>query len=291
MRSASAKHWTPGVITAFIVWAIIGQSGVRNARAAEEPATNIDLMGLLTTDVVHQLYAKFSADIQGRTIRIEPVGSSEDYTFVANIFVRELLAAGVTTLAPGSSGSAAAPAKPAGAATSSSPPAGSTGGAPNTGNAALNLQERARGAQNTPQAPATTPSSPPAAGSGGANSTPEPTGPALVLKFRNVAFDLSYPDSYRSYLVGGKHFRRVATVRIQATLSDPDGRVLWTGEAQRSTSDEFANADATRIQQGTYAFAHPDTPSSGVGKFIEPVFVSGIIVGLIYLFFSNQSGS
>jgi hypothetical protein len=74
-----------------------------------------------------------------------------------------------------------------------------------------------------------------------------------------------------------------------ATLAGPDGRVLWFGEAQRERRDEFDYGDAARVEEGSYQFARPVMPSGGWGRYAEPVFVTGIIVGLIYLFFSNQS--
>ena len=114
----------------------------------------------------------------------------------------------------------------------------------------------------------------------------------LVLQFQNIAFQVAYPDVYRSHLVGGKKVRRTASVRVFATLTDAaSGRVLWTGEAERSRADEFDKDDAARIEYGTYAFVRPAEPSGGWGKYVEPVFVTGIVVGLIYLFFSNQSGN
>ena len=112
----------------------------------------------------------------------------------------------------------------------------------------------------------------------------------LVLTFQNIAFSISYPDVYRSHLVGGKHVKRRADVRVHATLLDgQSGRVLWVGEASRDREDEFDYGDSARVEQGLYQFSRPALPGSNWGKIAEPVFVTGIIVGLIYLFFSNQS--
>jgi hypothetical protein len=117
-------------------------------------------------------------------------------------------------------------------------------------------------------------------------------GPAgdLVLTYQNVAFAVAYPDVYRSHLVGGKRVKRRADIRVHATLTDAaSGEVLWVGEAARESADEFDFDDAARVEQGVYQFARPVLPGGGWGKYAEPVFVTGIIVGLIYLFFSNQS--
>ena len=113
----------------------------------------------------------------------------------------------------------------------------------------------------------------------------------LIRQYQNVIFDLKYTDSHRSHLVGGKRVERRASVRITSTLSDPaNGRVLWVGEAAREHTDEIDYGDAARLEQGTYQFNHPVVPATGWGRYAEPVFVTGVIVGLIYLFFSNQSG-
>ncbi len=127
----------------------------------------------------------------------------------------------------------------------------------------------------------------------GGNPSLDPAAPSsggYVLGFQTIAFGIVYADVYRSHLVGGKHVRRRADVRLMVTLSDAaDGRVIWVGEAARNHEDEFEHGDAARVEQGTYQFARPVMPSSGWGRYAEPVFVTGIIVGLIYLFFSNQS--
>jgi hypothetical protein len=132
----------------------------------------------------------------------------------------------------------------------------------------------------------------PGAGAAGMDAAvTDPAAPegALVLQYQNVAFSMKYVDSHRSYVFGGKRVERQASVRVMATLSDASGAVLWVGEAQRESLDEFDYGDAARIEEGNYQFARPVMPSGGWGRYAEPVFVTGVIVGLIYLFFSNQS--
>lgn len=136
----------------------------------------------------------------------------------------------------------------------------------------------------TPAAPGTnaTGAAPPTGNEGAASD-------AVVFTFQNVAFGVAYPDVYRSHLIGGKHVKRRAEVRIHATVTNGGGEVLWVGEATRERADEFDIDDSARVEQGVYQFARPVVPGGGWGKYAEPVFVTGIIVGLIYLFFSNQS--
>ncbi len=115
---------------------------------------------------------------------------------------------------------------------------------------------------------------------------------ALELRYRAIVFDLAYTDVYRAHLVGGRRVRRHAAVEVSAQLVDPtDGTVVWTGDARRSVDDVVPASELARVQAGAFAFARPEMPSSGWGRYAEPVIVSGIVVGLVYLFFSNQNSN
>jgi hypothetical protein len=234
-------------------------------RAAENTASNIDLMQQLTAAVIAELHGKFSPSINGRAVQLKPAGTTEDYLFVTNVFREELTRLGVETIEPNVN-LAAPTAPPAGAQQGGAPSAGGQqGGAPTNGGTPLG---------------------------GMANSSaPQYDGATapLTLQYQNVVFDLDYVDSHRAFMVGGKRVDRRASVRILTTLSDDTGKVVWVGEASREHSDEIDYGDAARVEQGMYQFNRPMVPSSGWSKAVEPVFVTGVIVGLIYLFFSNQS--
>lgn len=112
----------------------------------------------------------------------------------------------------------------------------------------------------------------------------------LELQYQALEFGVTYPKVFRTYLIGGKRVNREAGVKIVATLVDPkSGSVLQVEEASRGAADQFAHGERGEVEAGTFAFVKPELPGSGWTKVVEPVFVSGIIVGLIYLFFSNQS--
>jgi hypothetical protein len=261
-RSTSPTWWSDLAKAATICVALAATAEVAGVRAAEKAASNLDLMQDLTAQVVKELYGKFGPQLAGRAVQLKPAANSEDYLFVTNVFREELTKLGVTVIEP--------------TAAFSAPGASPTtnGTAPN--NAALSAMPSA-----------TNPAQAPADSSAGA-----PPSGAYVLQYQNVAFSLKYVDSHRSFVVGGKRVERNAAVRIMTTLSDPaDGRVVWVGEAARDHSDEVDYGDAARLEQGSYAFNKPLLPSGGWGRYVEPVFVTGIIVGLIYLFFSNQSNN
>ena len=110
------------------------------------------------------------------------------------------------------------------------------------------------------------------------------------LEYQALDFTLRYTKIYRSHLIGGKKVKRRADVRILATLFDEsDGAVVWTGEALQSQEDQFPYGQLAEVEAGLFAFSKPPRESKSWGKVVEPVVVTGIIVGLIYLFFSNQS--
>jgi hypothetical protein len=112
----------------------------------------------------------------------------------------------------------------------------------------------------------------------------------LRLEFQVIDFSLRYPKIYRSFLIGGKKVKRSADVRVLVKLVDAaDGLVVWMGESSRSYDDGFSYGAIEEVEAGLYQFTKPPRESRKWGRIIEPVVVSGIIVGLIYLFFSNQS--
>jgi len=77
---------------------------------------------------------------------------------------------------------------------------------------------------------------------------------------------------------------------LYAKLLDPENEaVLWVGEAERSHEDQFPYHLISQVEEGVLGFTKPPHQTVKWSKIVEPVVVSGIIVGLIYLFFSNQS--
>lgn len=113
---------------------------------------------------------------------------------------------------------------------------------------------------------------------------------SLILEYQTLEFNLVYDKVYRSHLIGGKRVKRRADMKVLAKLiSSPEAEVMWIGEAEAGSSDQFSMSEISRIEVGTLQFTKPERPSTGWGKLVEPVFVSGIIIGMIYLFFSNQS--
>jgi hypothetical protein len=130
-----------------------------------------------------------------------------------------------------------------------------------------------------------------ASDSSGAVAASAATGNELWLEFEILDFDLEYTKIYRKFLIGGKKVKRRADVSLLAKLVDSsDGLVLWQGEASKTYSDQFAYSQIDEVEAGLHEFSKPPREGRSWGKVVEPIAVSAIIVGLIYLFFSNQSG-
>jgi len=225
------------------------------------PPSNIDLLAIMTHEIVEELYTKFGPELGGRGVTLRPFAAGDDYTFVTNIFANVLTTRGVKTILP------PPPTRPL--------PAGTN---PNTIDPVTGANRPASAASSVADSGTVAPVTQLVAISD------------IVLTYQNIAFGVAYPDVYRSHLIGGKKVKRRADVRVHATATDGrTGEVLWVGEATRERNDEFDMDDAASVEQGVYPFARPVLPGGGWGKYAEPVFVTGIIVGLIYLFFSNQS--
>ncbi|MDH3215570.1 MAG: hypothetical protein OEN01_04655 [Candidatus Krumholzibacteria bacterium] len=119
-----------------------------------------------------------------------------------------------------------------------------------------------------------------------------PDGRMLKLEYRVFTFALSYPKIYRSHLIGGKKVKRSADIKLLGKLVDPsDESLVWIGEASRSHEDQFSHKLLPEVEEGLFAFTKPAQTTTKWGKLVEPVAVTGIIVGLIYLFFSNQDNN
>lgn len=274
MRRSTSQVWLGDLVKAGIVCAALAAMvSAVGVRAAEQTASNIDLMENLTAEVVKELHGKFAPSLNGRAVQLKPASTSEDYYFVTNVFREELMKLGLKVIEPARPLSA--PVTPAPATVQATPP-----GTTQPTNPAQNTTPSTAwsGTYTQAQAPDTS------------GVAPTSASEMYVLQYQNVVFNVKYLDSHRSFVIGGKRVERSAAVRILATLTDPaDGRVVWVGEAARDNNDEIDYGDASQIEQGVYAFNRPIVPAAGWGKYVEPVFVTGIIVGLIYLFFSNQS--
>ncbi len=116
--------------------------------------------------------------------------------------------------------------------------------------------------------------------------------PEYVFSYQIISYSVKYPDIGRSYWVGAKEVERLAEVGIFAKLLDSStGEIVWVGEAQKKYEDRIAYSLLERVEDPAHDFTMPVRDEIRWSRFVEPVVVTGIVVGLVYLFFSNQDSN
>src|SRR5262249_6421221 len=111
-----------------------------------------------------------------------------------------------------------------------------------------------------------------------------------IVEFEVADLGLEYSAAHRVWWVGRQWVDREARARLFARVLDPAGaRILWADQAEVHRRDRLPAADLNRVQDvKAVAYDQPVLPSGRWNKLVEPVVVTGIVVGLIVLFFSNQ---
>jgi hypothetical protein len=112
-----------------------------------------------------------------------------------------------------------------------------------------------------------------------------------VLEFEVVDLGLAYTDVHRRAWLGEKRVDREARARLFARLVDQDqGAILWADQAEARATDVVRHAELGELEEkGAAEYLKATMPETRWNKLVEPVVVTGIVVGLIVLFFSNQN--
>jgi hypothetical protein len=112
-----------------------------------------------------------------------------------------------------------------------------------------------------------------------------------VLEFEVVDLGMQYVHSYRNAWFGEKRVVREARARLFGRLVDNQTRsIVWADQTEKRDRDEIPAA-ALPVLEDTNPpdYLKVTLPPQRWNKIVEPVVVTGIVVGLIFLFFSNQS--
>jgi hypothetical protein len=113
-----------------------------------------------------------------------------------------------------------------------------------------------------------------------------------IFSYQIISYYVKYPDIGRSYWVGAKEVERLAEVAVFVKLLDSStGEIVWVGETQKKYEDRIAYSLLERVEDPDHDFTIPVRDEIKWSRFIEPVIVTGIVVGLVYLFFSNQDSN
>ncbi len=115
---------------------------------------------------------------------------------------------------------------------------------------------------------------------------------AYKLSYQLMRFNLKYPDIHRSYWVGSKCVDRQAEIGVFSQLIDlSTGDIVWVGETEKKYEDVISYSLLEKVEDPEYDFTRPPRKELRWSKLVEPVIVTGIVSGLVYLFFSNQTSS
>lgn len=110
------------------------------------------------------------------------------------------------------------------------------------------------------------------------------------FSYQLIQLELAYTKIYRPYWFGAKQVTREAKATVFAKLIDlRSGDVVWVGDAKKTYKDTIAHSMLKVVEDEQYAFTQPPRKEVRWSKIVEPIVVTGIVVGLVYLFFSNQS--
>jgi hypothetical protein len=110
------------------------------------------------------------------------------------------------------------------------------------------------------------------------------------LSYQIIKMSLKYPRISRRYWLGAKQVEREAELGVFAQLVEmKSGDIVWVGDTQKNHEDIIGYSLLEQVEDPEYAFTRPERKEIRLGRLIEPMIVGGVVIGLVYLFFSNQS--
>jgi len=310
MRNARGRGVVRGVTLVRLsgILAVIAAATVGADDRKSMPA-NLDLVRVVAREAVAKLVA--GIEPVGKRVRVQIEPFHETAWLVQDLAAEALRAQGfevvksrVTAAAP----AAGAAAAPAGADTARAPADSAAAGADSTQAPVDSTQASADTTHAGTAQAGTTPagsahSGPlgqgnPAPGSaqGSAAQGLEDAadlGPPVdaELDLRVVELGLRYTGAHSRFLFfGGRSVERYAAARLHGELRrHGDPAVLWSGDGEASAIDEVPESALSILEGQQYPFTAPALPAGRASRVIEPVIVSVIVVGLVFLFVSNRS--
>ncbi|MCK4236251.1 MAG: hypothetical protein KAX38_03970, partial [Candidatus Krumholzibacteria bacterium] len=122
----------------------------------------------------------------------------------------------------------------------------------------------------------------------GADSTASP--PEYRFSYQIIRLSLEYPKISRRYWLGAKEVQRSAEIGLFVQLVDlGSSDTIWVGDTEKNYNDVIAYSLLGTVESEQYGFTKPPRNELRWRKLLEPIVVTGIVTGLVFLFFSNQS--
>jgi hypothetical protein len=112
---------------------------------------------------------------------------------------------------------------------------------------------------------------------------------SALLSFRILGLQLSYPAQRRRGFLGPRQVKREAEMDFILRLQAPDERrVLWNRRIRGRIFDWISRAKLKSTKASPYPFLTSPLPSGGWARYGEPIVVTGLVAGLVYLLYSNR---
>lgn len=111
-----------------------------------------------------------------------------------------------------------------------------------------------------------------------------------LLEFRIGELEVRYPRRWRGSLFGSAMVERSARAVVFFRLLDKtDGRVLWADSGRAAGTDVVGQKLLADLEEAEEGGERAESPSGGLGRVVEPIVVSGVVVGLVFLFYSSRT--
>jgi hypothetical protein len=112
------------------------------------------------------------------------------------------------------------------------------------------------------------------------------------LSYQIVRLSVAYTDISRPWWLFSKRVERSARADLFVQFIDlATGDIAWVKEIHKEYGDTIPYSKLKLVEDAQYDFTRPSRSEFKMARILEPLVVGGIVVGLVYLFFSNQSSN
>lgn len=107
------------------------------------------------------------------------------------------------------------------------------------------------------------------------------------LRFHLYRSDFSYARDDGSLFRRG-NLRRVFDVNMDVVCISSDGKVLWQNEKEARYTESIGWDEAEQADRQANSLFTADLPATSRSRIWEPLVISGLLGGLVYLFFASR---
>lgn len=109
------------------------------------------------------------------------------------------------------------------------------------------------------------------------------------LNVRPMELAVTYSQTRRSWMLGGRQIPRQANCQLSATLQDPQGNVILTIREGAVLNSEVSAGDIVVLESSTERWVNGTLSDEESGNLLEPLVVTGVVTALVYLFYSSRN--